>query len=88
MLSLFVIKHTCGNRMKDIDKNKKTLGFQMSELDELAFTQKAAQYGGKSYVLRELAKGFTQGRVKLLPPEKLPPLYFVDEAAEITPEQQ
>lgn len=60
--------------MKHIEP-KEILACQMSKIDKKAFKEKAAQYGGTSHVLRELVKGFTQGRVSIKPPLEKHSLY-------------
>ncbi len=52
------------------------LATRLNAEEKQAFVNKASKFGGTSYVLRELAIGFTDGRVQIAPP-KIAPLFTV-----------
>jgi hypothetical protein len=54
---------------------KSILGFQMDIANKQAFVAKAQPYGGTSFVLRELAMGFVEGRVFIKQPVVTSNLY-------------
>jgi len=49
-------------------EDKSIIGCQVNTDIKDKFSDMAKQYGGTSFVLRELITGFAEGRVKISPP--------------------
>ncbi len=50
-------------------QHRPALATRLSPEEKRAFDEKALQFGGTSYVLRELAIGFIEDRIKMAPPK-------------------